>query len=204
VYWLQQTGAIAVKRVEIKMKPQRVLLWTLPLLLFIGLVLLLWRGLYRDPRSIPSPFINKPSPEFHAESLLDPSATLSQQNFKGQVTLLNVFATWCVACQAEHSVWMEARQDLNHAQIIGLNYKDQRDKALSWLKDYGNPYQQIISDPYGNIAIDFGVYGTPETILIDKQGIIRYKFIGAVSLNDWKQVLAPQVKKWEAVANEND
>lgn len=185
-------------------KSSRSWIWALPLIIFIGMFVLLWKGLYQDPRAIPSPLINKVVPEFHAASLLNPEQTLTPPIFKGKVTLLNVFASWCIACAAEHSVWIEAKQDLGQAQIVGLNYKDQPAKALAWLKEYGNPYQNVIADPQGDIAINFGVYGTPETFLIDKQGVIRYKFIGAVSPKDWRQVLLPQIKKWEAAADEAD
>lgn len=184
-------------------KLRRSWVWALPLIIFMGVAGLLWKGLYQDPRAIPSPLINKPVPEFQAPNLINPKLTFSSKDFKGKVTLLNVFASWCIACSAEHSVWMEARQDLGQAQIVGLNYKDPADKALAWLKQYGNPYQNVIADPQGNIAINFGVYGTPETFLIDKQGIIRYKFIGAVSPKDWQEVLLPQVKKWNRADEAN-
>lgn len=185
-------------------KAKRAWMWALPLMIFIGLTILLWKGLYQDPRAIPSPLIGKAVPEFKAQSLMKPALSLTPQDFKGKVTLLNVFASWCVACSAEHSVWMEARQDLGHSQIVGLNYKDQTTNALAWLKQYGNPYQSVLVDPKGDIAIDLGVYGTPETFLIDKQGIIRYKFIGAVSPKDWREVLLPQVKQWEAMPDATD
>jgi cytochrome c biogenesis protein CcmG, thiol:disulfide interchange protein DsbE len=174
---------------------RRFLTRALPLLIFIVLVFFLWIGLYHNPREIPSPLINKPTPEFRVFSLLQPKQHVTQEIFVGQVTILNVFATWCVACQAEHSVLMEGR-DLKGVQIIGLDYKDNHYKAISWLSRYGNPYNQVIDDPTGSVGINFGVYGTPETFIIDRRGIIRYKFIGAVSPADWKSKLLPEIKKW--------
>lgn len=168
-----------------------------PILIFIVIGYFLWVGLYTNPRAIPSPLQNKPAPAFNGQSLQNPQQIMTAAVFQGHVTILNVFATWCVACRAEHSVWIEARHDLQQTKIIGLNLKDQRDKVLEWLNRYGNPYDQIIFDPSGDIAINFGVYGTPETFIIDKHGIIRYKFIGAVSPTDWEKTLFPEIKKWQ-------
>lgn len=171
--------------------------WALPLAIFVGILFFLWMGLQRDPRMIPSPLHNKPAPAFQATSLWDAGKIITERDFQGHVTVLNVFASWCVACSAEHTVWMEARHDVQNTgvQFIGLNYKDDREKALQWLKQYGDPYDQVVSDSSGNIGIDYGVYGTPETFIIDKKGIIRYKFIGAVSPGDWRKILLPEIEK---------
>jgi len=169
----------------------------LPLVIFIVIAAFLWVGLYRDPRVIPSPMIGKPAPAFRAPDLENQRQWLTERDFQGQVTILNVFATWCIACQAENGVLVEGRRDLQQAQIIGLNYKDDRQKALAWLQHYGNPYHRIIDNPQGDIGVNFGVYGTPETFIIDKHGIIRYKFIGAVSPADWDNTLLPEIRKWE-------
>ncbi len=166
----------------------------LPLIIFIAIAVFLWVGLHHNPREIPSPLLNRPAPVFQASSLRPPQESLSEKIFHHRVTILNVFATWCVACQAEHSVLMEGRQNLQGAQLIGLDYKDDRPKALTWLHRFGDPYDQVIDDPQGNIAINFGVYGTPETFIIDQQGIIRYKFIGAISPADWKQTVLPKIQ----------
>ena len=186
------------KNIRILSSP--VLILILPLVIFIGIAVFLWSGLHHNPRVIPSPLLNKSAPVFHAPSLQNSQQMLSEQNFQGHVTILNVFATWCISCQAEHSVWMEARRDLQNTQIIGLNYKDQREKALTWLTQSGDPYDQVIADPHGDVGIDFGVYGTPETFIIDRHGIIRYKFIGAVSPTDWRQTILPEVNKWQKSA----
>ena len=193
--WEKSLGA--AQRVRGNMKKRHFFAVILPLMIFMGITIFLWSGLHHNPRIIPSPLLNKPAPNFRAPSLQNPDQVLSEQNFQGEVTILNVFATWCVSCQAEHSVWIEARRDLHNTRIIGLNYKDQRQKALAWLTTYGNPYDQIIDDPQGNIGINFGVYGTPETFIIDPHGIIRYKFIGAVTSADWQQTLLPEVNKWQ-------
>lgn len=170
---------------------KRLFILAAPLFIFVGLVFFLWFGLYRDPRAIPSPLLNKPIPQ-----------QLGAHNFLGHVTILNVFASWCVACQQEHSIWKEARQGLSkQTQIVGLNYKDQHAKAIAWLNQYVNPYDQVIEDPTGAIAIDLGVYGVPETFIIDKQGIIRYKVLGAVNTADWQKTILPIIHQWEGNAN---
>jgi cytochrome c biogenesis protein CcmG, thiol:disulfide interchange protein DsbE len=174
-------------------------IWSLllPLGIFVAIVIFLWVGLQRNPREIPSPLINKPAPEFRTPDLFAPQQQFTQQLFLGHVTLLNVFASWCEACQTEHAEWFEARRDLSkNTLIIGLNYKDDRSKALQWLTQYGNPYDYVIDDAQGQLGIDFGVYGTPETFVIDKHGIIRYKILGAVSPALWTQTLLPIVQKW--------
>lgn len=171
----------------------------LPLVIFVIVIAFLWMGLHRNPREIPSPLLNKPVPAFKAQNLMS-SGWLTQDDLKNQVILLNVFATWCPSCKQEHSVLMSIRQEMDHSiKIVGINYKDDRQLALMWLKQYGNPYDFIIEDPQGNLAINFGVYGTPETFIIDKQGIIRYKFIGAIGVSEWQNILLPIIKKWEAM-----
>ena len=136
----------------------------LPLLVFVILVVFLWRGLYRDPHTIPSPLINKSLPSFN---LL--------QDFKGHVTLLNVFASWCLSCHTEHPILMDIAHS-GEVVVYGLDYKDSHLAEENWLKKYGNPYQKIVDDPDGTLAINLGVYGTPETFIIDRAGIIRDKY----------------------------
>ncbi len=176
------------------LKQRKYFIRALPFIIFIAITVFLWVGLHRNPREIPSPLLNKPAPAFQAPSLRSPQQDLSEKIFHNRVTILNVFATWCIACQAEHSVLMEGRGDLHGAQLIGLDYKDNRPKALTWLRESGDPYEQVIDDPQGNIAINFGVYGTPETFIIDQQGVIRYKFTGAISPADWKQTILPKIQ----------
>jgi cytochrome c biogenesis protein CcmG/thiol:disulfide interchange protein DsbE len=165
----------------------------LPLIIFIAIALFFWQGLKSDPHEIPSVLVGKPLPEFSAEALMS-DEVMTQDIFKGQVSLLNVWATWCPTCYAEHSVLQEIA-DSNDITIFGLDYKDDKHKATKWLNINGNPYNAIIYDPQGVLAMQLGVYGTPETFVIDKQGIIRYKHIGAVSPSVWQDKLHPMVKR---------
>ncbi len=151
-----------------------------PLLVFAVLVAFLWAGLSRDPREVPSPLVGKPAPAFTLPQLQAPDKTFSPADMRGQVWLLNVWASWCVSCREEHPVLVEfARQ--GKVPLIGLNYKDQRQDALAWLARFGNPYRLSVSDPEGRVGIDYGVYGVPETYVIDRQGVIRMKHIGPVT-----------------------
>jgi cytochrome c biogenesis protein CcmG/thiol:disulfide interchange protein DsbE len=150
----------------------------MPLIIFAALVVLLAIGLTLNPRLVPSPFIGKPAPEFELPLLLS-DGSFSNKDLIGHVTLLNVWASWCFACRQEH----ETVKSLSRkgVRIIGLNYKDEAADAKNWLVRLGNPYQAIAADVDGRIAIDWGVYGAPETFLIDKSGIIRHKVIGPLS-----------------------
>ena len=151
-----------------------------PLGIFIVLVGFLAAGLQLNPREVPSPLIDKPAPPFTLPQLADPQRQLSAKDLLGQVWVLNVWASWCVSCREEHPVLV----DLARSKVVplyGLNYKDKRNEALAWLKQFGDPYAQSIMDTDGRIGIDYGVYGVPETYVIDKQGVIRYKRIGPVN-----------------------
>jgi cytochrome c biogenesis protein CcmG, thiol:disulfide interchange protein DsbE len=166
----------------------------LPLLVFVGIALFLFRGLAIDPRKVPSPLVGKPAPSFALPELRDPTRTVSNADLLGQVSLLNVWATWCVSCRAEHKELMRlARED--GLQIIGLNYKDERNDALQWLRQYGDPYRMNAFDQDGRVGIDWGVYGTPETFVVDRKGIIRYKQIGPISREEWEATLRPLVQQ---------
>lgn len=150
----------------------------MPLIVFVALVALLAIGLTLNPRLVPSPLIGKPAPEFNLPLLLA-EGSFSNKDLIGHVTLLNVWASWCYACRQEHEVVKHLSR--NGARIIGLNYKDEPDNAKQWLAQLGNPYESVAADRDGRIAIDWGVYGAPETFLIDQQGIIRHKVIGPLS-----------------------
>jgi cytochrome c biogenesis protein CcmG/thiol:disulfide interchange protein DsbE len=166
----------------------------LPLFFFISVGLLLWRGLSLHPNEIPSPLIDKPAPTFSLPTLLSNTQPTTEKDLIGHVTLLNVWATWCYACAEEHPYLMELAA--NHEIVLyGFNYKDDSGAAKNWLKEHGNPYQIIAVDLDGRAAIDWGVYGTPETFLIDKKGIIRYKQIGPITPNVWEKTLKPLVDK---------
>ncbi|MGB6975951.1 MAG: DsbE family thiol:disulfide interchange protein [Gammaproteobacteria bacterium] len=166
----------------------------IPLLIFIIVVLFLWRGLHQDPRALPSTLIGKSVPDFALPRLNHPDQQLTQQVFVGHVSLLNVWATWCASCQAEHPVLMDIAHS-NTVTLYGLNYKDQQANAQHWLQQYGNPYQAVAYDPQGQLGLDLGVYGTPETFLIDKKGVIRYRFIGPLDATAWQNDFLPRVQK---------
>jgi cytochrome c biogenesis protein CcmG/thiol:disulfide interchange protein DsbE len=169
-----------------------------PLVAFIALAGLLYKGLSLDPRHVPSPLIDKPAPAFSLPLLQQPETLISNADFKGQVTLFNVWATWCVACRQEHPLLMQLAQQ--GVQIYGLNYKDTRDDAKRWLQMYGDPYLANAFDAEGRTGIDWGVYGTPETFVVDKQGIIRHKHIGPLTMESIKNDILPLLRKLQ----END
>jgi cytochrome c biogenesis protein CcmG/thiol:disulfide interchange protein DsbE len=165
-----------------------------PLVLFIFLGLLLAYGLNLDPRKIPSPLIGKSLPAFSLATVADPARKVSRDELLGRAYLLNVWASWCVACRQEHPFLNELTRN-KAVPIIGLNYKDKRQDALGWLGSLGNPYELSLSDSDGRLGIDLGVYGVPETFVIDKQGVIRYKQIGPITPEAWEQKLAPLIKE---------
>jgi cytochrome c biogenesis protein CcmG/thiol:disulfide interchange protein DsbE len=154
--------------------------YLVPLAVFVVLVVFLAIGLGHDPREVPSPLINKPAPTFKLAQLEDPTKTFSAEDMRGKVWLLNVWASWCVTCRDEHAVLMEFSKT-GAVPIYGLNHKDRREDGLGWLKDFGNPYVLSASDTDGRVSIDYGVYGVPETYLIDRNGIIRFKQVGPVT-----------------------
>lgn len=169
--------------------------YILPLLIFVVIVGILWKGLGQDPHRLPSTLINKPMVEFHYPTLANSSQFFSNQMLIGHVSLLNVWATWCISCQAEHAVLMEIANS-KKVVIYGLNYKDTRNAAQLWLKKLGNPYQEVIFDEQGKLGIDLGVYGAPETFVIDAKGVVRHKHIGPISPSVWQEELEPLVRKW--------
>jgi len=177
---------------ETKQNSKSMLQRFMPLIIFVLLVVLLGVGLTLNPRLIPSPLIGKPVPVFELP-LLNKEGVFSSEDFKGQITLLNVWASWCYACRQEHEVVKRlARSGLN---VIGFNYKDKKEDAQLWLKQLGNPYQLVMADEDGRAAMDWGVYGAPETFLIDQQGIIRHKVIGPVSDQQNYDELMAAIKK---------
>jgi cytochrome c biogenesis protein CcmG, thiol:disulfide interchange protein DsbE len=166
----------------------------LPLAVFLGLLVFLVIGLRLNPRELPSPFIDKPTPAFTLTRLHEPSKTISPKDLAGQVWLLNVWASWCEACQAEHPVLMElANADV--APIVGLNYKDERDDGMAWLKRFGNPYLVSAYDREGRVGIEYGVYGVPETFVIDRQGLIRLKHVGPLTTEFTKKKVTPLIQE---------
>ncbi len=166
--------------------------YILPLSLFIALIIFLGIGLTRDPRLVPSPLIGKPVPEFALPRLQSADMEFNVNDLKGQVSLLNVWASWCASCRIEHPLLVEVARE-NILPIYGLNYKDTREDALAWLERFGNPYTASAFDEHGRVAIDLGVYGAPETYIIDRNGIIAYKHIGPISNKDWETKLQPLI-----------
>jgi len=166
----------------------------IPLGIFVVLVGFLALGLRLNPREVPSPLIDKPAPPFTLPELVDPQRSFSQKDMLGKVWMLNVWASWCVSCREEHPV-LVAFSKRNIVPVYGLNYKDDRKDALAWLSKLGNPYTMSIMDRDGRIGIDYGVYGVPETYVIDKQGVIRYKQIGPVTPEVLEAKILPLVKK---------
>ena len=166
----------------------------IPLILFIGLVVFLAIGLNRDPQEIPSPLINKAAPAFEVPQLADEGKTFSPASMKGQVWILNVWASWCVACREEHPVLVELAKS-QIAPVIGLDYKDKREDALAMLAKQGNPYLLSAFDSNGRVGIDYGVYGVPETYIIDKAGVIRLKHIGPLTMDLLQQKIYPMLSE---------
>ena len=168
-----------------------------PLIVFAVMLAFLAIGLQLKPREIPSPLIDKAAPRFSLPTLAAPDQTLSSQDLRGKVWVLNVWASWCVACREEHPLLVEMAK-LNAVPIFGLNYKDKRADALGWLARFGNPYTASLSDTEGLVGIDYGVYGVPETFVIDKAGVIRHKVIGPVTAEAIRDVILPLVRKLNA------
>ncbi len=166
--------------------------YLLPLLGFLVILAFLAVGLKLDPREVPSPLIDKASPTFEAPSLDPALNNIKRDDFLGKVWLLNVWASWCVGCLKEHPLLNElSKQQI--VTMVGLNYKNERRDAQAWLKRYGNPYDHIAYDLDGEIGIDYGVYGVPETFLIDKKGIILYKSIGPIDRQKLQEIILPTI-----------
>ena len=174
------------------------LLLFIPLLLFFVLAAFLWKGLSIDPRELPSALIDKPFPEFTLSALQQPERILTKQDFIGQPVLVNVWATWCPSCRQEHRQLLAIAQTEN-IPVIGLNYKDERDLAVQWLQQLGNPYQFNIYDADGMLGLDLGVYGAPETYLLDARGIVRHRHVGVLTAQDWQEIKLMIKKGWSSV-----
>jgi cytochrome c biogenesis protein CcmG, thiol:disulfide interchange protein DsbE len=172
---------------------RKVVVYLLPLVAFLVVAAFLMRGLWLNPREIPSPLIDKPAPSFSLSQLARPESQFSPADMKGQVWLLNVWASWCVACRQEHPLLVDLA-GRKAVPIIGLNYKDKPDAATAWLTQLGNPYDLSVKDMDGRIGIEYGVYGVPETFVIDKNGVIRYKQIGPITEEVWKSKMLPMLE----------
>lgn len=166
----------------------------LPLLLFLAIAAFLAVGLKRNPRDLPSPLVGKPAPYFRAAVLGQPGIQFSPSDLHGKVWLLNVWASWCASCRVEHPVLMRFA-DRGLVPVIGLNHKDKADAGLQWLQTHGNPYRLSVYDPDGRIGIDYGVYGVPETFVIDGKGHIRLRHAGPVTEELLDNRIIPLVNK---------
>jgi cytochrome c biogenesis protein CcmG/thiol:disulfide interchange protein DsbE len=169
----------------------------LPLTIFGIMVAFLAVGLTLNPREIPSPLVGKAAPAFSLPQLYNQEKVFSPGDMKGQVWLLNFWASWCSGCRTEHPVLMDLARS-GEAPIYGIDYKDQKAEAVAWLKQWGNPYPIVAVDAAGRVGIDYGVYGVPETYVIDKQGIIRYKQIGPLDDETVAKKILPLVKELKA------
>jgi len=167
----------------------------LPLVGFIFLLALLAVGLRLNPHEVPSPLIGKPAPEFRLATLHDPGREFSPQDMLGQVWLFNVWASWCVSCREEHPHFVEYAKRPDAVPLVGLNYKDKPDDGLRWLARFGDPYVLSAVDLDGRVGINYGVYGVPETYLIDKQGVIRFKQIGPVNPDVLANKILPLIEE---------
>ncbi|NEV62947.1 DsbE family thiol:disulfide interchange protein [Thiorhodococcus minor] len=170
----------------------------IPLGIFLALAALLFYGLQLDPRKIPSPLVDKPAPDFTLESLKDPSQTLTKDVLLGKVSLVNVWASWCPSCRQEHGELMRIARRNPSIQVVGFNWKDTRPEALQMLTQFGDPYAVSIYDPNNHSGIDWGVYGAPETFIVDAEGIIRHKHVGPIDAQVWEQEIRPIVEQYQA------
>lgn len=172
----------------------RHLKYLVPLIIFGVMVWFLGRGLYLNPREVPSPLVDKPAPVFTIENLHKPGTQFDSSQMMGQVWILNVWASWCRPCRDEHPLFVDFGR-LNIAPIVGLNYKDKRGDAITWLQRLGDPFYVSGFDNDGRVGLDYGVYGVPETYVIDKQGIIRYKHIGPLTAESFKTKVVAKVRE---------
>lgn len=167
----------------------------IPIVFFALLSFFLWRGLSLNPRDLPSVQVGRALPDFTLSELPPSDSSFNSQQLRNQVVLLNVWASWCAACTEEQVFMLQlARQGI---PIYGLNYKDKPEDAVQWLAQWGNPYQRVVQDRDGKVAIDLGVYGAPETFVIDKKGIIRYRHAGVMTQALWQKTIAPLMKQLE-------
>lgn len=173
----------------------------IPLIIFMALIGLFAVGLQLDPREVPSPLIDKPVPAFELPRLDAPEDKFTRNDLTAHpVSLFNVWASWCVACRQEHPFLMELARS-GEIPIYGLNYKDERNDAIAWLKRHGDPYRASGFDHEGRVGIDWGVYGVPETFIVDAQGVIRYKHIGPLTSQVWREKIEPVVRQLQGGAS---
>ena len=169
----------------------------LPLALFLVIVGFLAAGLRLDPKEVPSPLIGKPAPAFALTRLDDPQRTIRREDLLGQVWMLNVWASWCTACREEQPDLLAFARS-RRLPIYGLNYKDERRAGQKWLANFGNPYDASLFDPDGRVGLDWGVYGVPETFIVDRDGVVRFKHIGAITPEVIRDRIEPLLRQLHA------
>ncbi|MCK5894950.1 MAG: DsbE family thiol:disulfide interchange protein [Endozoicomonadaceae bacterium] len=173
----------------------------LPLVMFVVLAGFLFVGLFLDKQTLPSPLLDEPFPAFNLATLNAPDVMVSEHDLKGNIALVNVWATWCTSCRAEHPQLLAIAD--KEIPIYGVNYKDDSEDARRWLQEFGDPYRFSVMDVKGRLGLDLGVYGAPETYLMDARGVIRYKHVGVVDVRVWKDILKPQVEMLKQEAAES-
>ncbi|WP_142849345.1 DsbE family thiol:disulfide interchange protein [Telmatospirillum sp. J64-1] len=173
----------------------RRILYLLPVLIFLVVAGFFFKGLFMDPSEVPSPLISQPAPDFDLPPLNPEKPGFRTADMQGRVTLVNFFASWCIPCRVEHPLFMElAAQHADEVQLVGISYKDKPEDSLSWLSRLGDPYARIGHDETTRVAIDWGVYGVPETYLVDPQGIIRYKHVGPIDRHTMDNTILPMIR----------
>lgn len=165
----------------------------IPLMIFAVLAILFWRGLSLDPTEMPSSRVGDPVPAFSLPTVRDADARITEQTFKGEVSLVNVWATWCAACRIEHPFLVQLAEE--GMPIYGINYKDDVEEAKRWLAQLHDPYRLSVVDQDGRLGVDLGVFGAPETYVVDKQGIIRHRHVGIIDQRVWDEELGPLVER---------
>jgi len=178
---------------------KKILFSVAPLIVFLVLVGFLWQGLGDDPHRIPSILIDKPVPHFNLPPLKQGESRFTDADLQGHISIVNVWASWCLACRKDHYMLMNLAREYKLA-VYGIDYKDERNPALIFLSNMGDPYRKIGFDKYGNTAINWGVYGAPELFIVDPHGIIRFKQIGAINPSTWKRELLPIIEKIQSEA----
>ncbi len=171
---------------------QQRLVVLVPVVVFLAMAAVFFLGLGRDPKIVPSALIDQPVPIFELPTIDGAATGLASADLTGAVTVVNVFASWCIPCRAEHGLWMDVAEQ-GDVRLIGINYKDEAGAAARWLEELGDPYERIGADRDGRVGIDWGVYGVPETFIVDRTGRIRYKHVGPVSEETWREVIQPTI-----------
>ena len=165
----------------------------IPLVLFVVLAVVLYRGLFLNPQAMPSALVGKVMPEFNLTDLHDQNKTISRADLTGDIFLINVWATWCPSCRYEHPYFLELAKN-KRVKLYGLNYKDERKAAVQWLAQLGDPYLFSVFDPLGRLGMDLGVYAAPETFVIDHLGVIRKRYAGPIDANVWQKEFEPLIQ----------